>query len=147
MEIFPIIGLPKNIIIGKNWTIYNDCNFEFSENADLSIGSNVIFSYGVVFCCNHKIFIGNDVQIGEYTSIRDTTHSYADLNVPIKYQNDSSKTIIIKDNVWIGRGCIIMPGTIINRGVVIGANSIVKGILEENSVYAGSPLRLIKKRN
>jgi acetyltransferase-like isoleucine patch superfamily enzyme len=40
-----------------------------------------------------------------------------------------------------------MPGTIIEDGVVVGANSIVKGYLVKDSIYAGLPLKLIKKRN
>ena len=141
-----INGLPNKINIGNNCLIYDNCNFEFSDNSDIRIGANVIFSYGVVFCCNRKISIGNDVQIGEYTSLRDTTHRHEDIKVPIKYQGDISDPIIILDNVWIGRGCLIMPGAYINSGVIIGANSVVKGKLDENSIYAGSPAKLVKKR-
>ena len=139
-------NLPNRISIGKKCLIYDNCSFEFSNTSELIIGENVVFSYGVVVCCNCKIEIGNNVQIGEYTSVRDTTHSYADPNVPIKFQKDIQKPVIIHDNVWIGRGCIIMPGTIVNSGVIIGANSVVKGNFVENSIYVGSPAKFVKKR-
>ena len=141
-----INGLPNKISIGKNCIVYDNCNFEFLEKSVLTVGENVVFSYGAIISCKNKINIGNDVQIGEYTSIRDSTHSYKDINIPIKYQIDKSEQVIIHDNVWIGRGCIIMPGTTINSGVIIGANSVVKGVLNENTIYAGSPAKLIKKR-
>ena len=78
-------------------------------------------------------------MIGEYTSIRDTSHSYQNNGIPFSQQADESLSISIGNNVWIGRGCIIMPGTVIADNVIIGANSVVKGQLETNSVYVGSP--------
>jgi acetyltransferase-like isoleucine patch superfamily enzyme len=151
----------KNVLIGKNVnlsgfcleintakkiTIYDDCKFELSENSILTIGSNVVFSYGVILCCRNRVTIGNDVQIGEYTSIRDSTHDYSELGVPMKYNPDISREIIIGNNVWIGRNCLIMPGSIIEDGVVVGANSIVKGTLKKDCIYGGNPIKLLKPR-
>ncbi|MDC4955191.1 acyltransferase [Acinetobacter baumannii] len=51
--------------------------------------------------------------------------------------------IKIGNNVFIGYGCIILPNTIIEDNVVIGAGSVVKGKLLKNSVYAGVPARYI----
>lgn len=150
------IKMGKNILInnsiftskiGKNITFYPNTIFEFGIDSEFSIGDNTLLSYGVIVSCKKKISIGNDCQIGEYTSLRDTTHDYSNIGIPMKYNPDISKEIIIGNNVWIGRGCIIMPGTIIEDGVVVGANSIVKGYLVKDSIYAGSPLKVIKKRN
>ena len=64
----------------------------------------------------------------------------------MKYNKDISKEIIIGNNVWIGRNCLIQPGSIILDGTVVGANSIVKGIIGPNQIYVGSPLKAIKNR-
>jgi len=141
-----IVGFGNHIKLGKNLNIFNNCIFEFSDKSKFKIGNNCVFSYGVLIVCNKNIEIGNEVQIGEYTSIRDTTHDYSDFGVPMKYNTDVSKEIFIGNNVWIGRGCIISPGTIIEDGVVVGANSVVKGNLLANNIYAGSPVKLIKSR-
>lgn len=141
-----IAGFSTKVNIGNNCSFYKNCIFEFSENSTLIIGNNFVLSYGVIISCNKSIKIGDDVQIGEYTSIRDTTHDYSDLGVPIKYNADISKEISIGNNVWIGRGCIILPGTIIEDGVVVGANSIIKGHLKKDNIYAGSPIKHIKNR-
>lgn len=50
----------------------------------------------------------------------------------------------MENNVWIGRVSILLPGTVIGNNVVVGANSVVSGILKSNSLYAGSPVRYIK---
>ena len=51
--------------------------------------------------------------------------------------------VIIGDNVYVGSGVTILPGTHIGDNVIIGAGSVVKGIVEANSVYVGVPARKI----
>ena len=139
-------GLCYDISVGRKTIFYDNCIFEFSDVSKVKIGSNVLFSYGVLFCCREHIVVGDDVQIGEYTSLRDATHRYDGIEKPMKYLPDISKSIIIGNNVWIGRGCLISPGTVIEDGVVVAANSVVKGKLERDGIYGGVPARFIKSR-
>ena len=139
-------GFAAKIKIGSNVNIYDNCCFFFNNESSLEIGNSCILSYGVVVSCRNKISIGNFVQIGEYSSLRDSTHSMDNSDVPIMYQENINGEITIGNNVWIGRGCILLPGTFIEDGVVVGANSLVKGRLEKNCVYGGTPLRLIRPR-
>jgi acetyltransferase-like isoleucine patch superfamily enzyme len=53
----------------------------------------------------------------------------------------------ISDNVWIGFDAVILPGTTIGRGSVIGCKSIVSGDIPEYSVVIGNPARVIRKLN
>ena len=53
---------------------------------------------------------------------------------------------VVGNDVWIGRGCLICDGSYIEDGVVVAANSVVKGRLLKNGIYGGSPVRLIKFR-
>ena len=105
-----------------------------------------MFSYGVIFSCREKIIIGDDVQVGEYSSIRDSTHCYDKFDKPMKYSPDNTIPIIIGNNVWIGSRCLILPGCVIEEGVVVAANSVVKGKLERNGIYGGTPAKFIKSR-
>lgn len=49
----------------------------------------------------------------------------------------------IGDNVFVGAESVILPGVTIGNNVVIGANSTVTHDIPDNSVYAGSPARLL----
>ncbi|MCW5905670.1 MAG: acyltransferase [Chitinophagaceae bacterium] len=137
---------PLKSVIGNNVIFYDNCILEIHPTATLYIGNNCTFSYGVVFSAFQEIIIGNDVMIGEYSSIRDTTHQYNIRDKSMVFGNDTSIPIKIGNNVWIGRGCLIMPGTIIEDGVVVAANSLVKGTLKANSIYGGNPAKFIKNR-
>jgi acetyltransferase-like isoleucine patch superfamily enzyme len=130
---------------GNKLIIYDNVVFEvYNKMAKISVGNNCIVSYGVIFSCSKRIEIGDNVWIGEYVSIRDSTHEFS-ASVPLGSGSDLIANIKIGDNVWIGRGSIILPGTVIGDNVVIGANSLVKGNLDSNSMYAGTPARLKKK--
>ena len=53
----------------------------------------------------------------------------------------------IGNNCFIGMGSFIFAGTKLGNGVVVGANSVVKGVFPDNVMIAGSPARIIKKYN
>ncbi|WP_281224928.1 acyltransferase [Flavobacterium aquiphilum] len=55
------------------------------------------------------------------------------------------KEIKIGNNVFIGMGAIILPGTVINDNVVIGAGSVVRGTIETDSIVIGNPGQVIGK--
>jgi acetyltransferase-like isoleucine patch superfamily enzyme len=139
-----VSGLTHQAFIGKNATFYPGASFEFSENARLQIGDNFVLSYGSLIACHLCVTIGHHVMIGEYTSVRDTTHDHEQDGSPYQQQLDISENIEIRNNVWVGRGCIILPGTVIEEGVIVGANSVVKGRLKAYWLYGGSPVRPIK---
>lgn len=54
--------------------------------------------------------------------------------------------IIIGNDVWFGRECVIMPGVKIGDGSIIAAYSVVTKDVEPYSVVGGNPARFIKKR-
>lgn len=65
-------------------------------------------------------------------------------NIYSEYKDiDSFEKIKIGNNVFIGYGAIILPGTIIEDNVIVGAGSITRGKLKSNSVYAGVPVKFI----
>lgn len=141
-----LIGYSNNLKIGSDINVYNNCIFELGSASNLEIGNKVIFSYGCIICVTKSLKIGDNVQIGEYSSIRDTTHDYTDFGQPMMLNQDLSKSIVIGNNVWIGKNCLIMPGSVIEDGVVVGANSLVNGTLKKDIIYAGNPIKEIKKR-
>lgn len=49
----------------------------------------------------------------------------------------------IGENSFIGAGAIVLPGTTIGKNCIIGAGSVVKGIVEDYSIVAGNPCRVI----
>jgi acetyltransferase-like isoleucine patch superfamily enzyme len=54
--------------------------------------------------------------------------------------------IVIEDDVWIGANCTVHEGVHIKQGAVVTAGSIIKGILDDYGIYAGTPLKCVGYR-
>ena len=52
----------------------------------------------------------------------------------------------IGDDVWIGAGAVILPGTRVGDHAVIGAGAVVRSNVPEWSVVAGVPARVLRDR-
>lgn len=126
------------VYISKNSKIY-------CAGGVLTIGNGVFFNENNQVVCYESIQIGNNCLFGPNVCIYDADHQYRDSSKPIRYQGFTKGEVIISEDVWIGAGTVITKGTKVGRHVVIGANSVVRGILGSNSVYAGNPLREIRK--
>ncbi len=146
-----MISPGAQLVLGDNLYIGSRCVFEITVNpfGIVTIGENTWISHDCHICSNASVQIGANVLIGEFVSIRDTTHEYADISRPIKQQGDILGQIIIEDNVWIGRGALILgrpEGVVIGEGAVIGANSVVSKSVPPFAVVAGTPAKFIRSR-
>lgn len=113
------------------------------KKARIIIGDNVGMS-GTVIGCAESITIGNNVLLGGNTFITDFDWH------PLPGENNTqaeSKPVIIEDNVFIGLNAIILKGSHIGRGSVIGANSVVAGIIPAGVIAAGNPCKILKQIN
>jgi acetyltransferase-like isoleucine patch superfamily enzyme len=52
--------------------------------------------------------------------------------------------VSIGSGSWLGHGTVVLPGAQIGRHVVIGANSVVAGMIPDYSVAVGAPARVIR---
>ncbi len=147
---WPMFRIPPNgnIKLGDNVTIGQDVTFEIAEKAKLELEDHVNLTKSVLLCANESIKVGKYALIAENVSIRDTDHGTGK-EEPIIFQKSVSKEIEIGEDVWIGAYSIILKGADIQKGVVIGANSLVNHKSETipYGIYAGSPIRKIGDRN
>ena len=54
--------------------------------------------------------------------------------------------IVVGNDVWIGRECVIMPGVKIGDGAIVAACSVVSRDIPPYAVFGGNPARLVKMR-
>lgn len=130
--------------MGKEVKIYPAVYIEVPEC--LSLGNSISIHEFCYFSCTGEVSIGNNVSIAHNCSILTADHVF---NIQDKIIQDSGyvfNKVTIGNNVWVGCGTRILPGSIIGDGVVIGANSVVKGILPADTVCVGAPAKPKKKR-
>ncbi|MBU2863958.1 acyltransferase [Reinekea forsetii] len=93
-----------------------------------------------------RIEIGKNCLIAANCQIMDSSGHDLCLENPDAriYSKGKGKAVFIRDNVWLGTGCIVMPGVTIGAGTVVSANSVVIKDLPPGVVAAGNPARVIK---
>jgi virginiamycin A acetyltransferase len=110
---------------------------------DVIIGNNTYINSGCVIYSGNGVSIGDNVLIAANCTFAATNHAYLDKDKLIREQgfSPSKGGIIIEDDVWIGSGCTLLDGSIIRRGAVIGANSLVNKEVEAYSINVGNPIK------
>jgi acetyltransferase-like isoleucine patch superfamily enzyme len=116
------------------------------KNALIFIGENSRI-HGSCIHASYKITIGSNCLIAANCQIIDNNAHELSMDNPSERINtiDLSREVIIENNVWIGSGCTILPGTKIGEGSVIAANSVVRGTVPKNCIFGGNPGKLIKQ--
>ncbi|PEC21096.1 acyltransferase [Bacillus cereus] len=134
-----------NLIVGNNFSVTSKpikSLITIEKGAKLSIGENVFINYGVDIGCTKYIQIGNNTKIGPLTNIIDN-----DFHQIEPHRSVVCEDILIGDNVWIGRQCIILPGVKIGNNSVIASGSVVTKDIPNNVLVAGVPAKIIKQLN
>lgn len=92
----------------------------------------------------YLIELGNNVAISARTEF--ITHDGSVQIFRDKYPGlDIFGKISVGDNSFIGIGCLILPNTRIGSNCIIGAGSVVRGEIPDNSVVIGNPAKIIYK--
>jgi acetyltransferase-like isoleucine patch superfamily enzyme len=112
------------------------------------LGERVYLNSGCVLYSGHGIQIGNDVLIAANCTLAPVNHAYQLRHLLIREQGFSASRggIVIEDDVWIGANCVLLDGTLIRRGCVVAAGSIVRGELPAYSVCRGIPAVVVGER-
>jgi len=135
---------------GSNSIVYIGKN-NFSIN--ITVHNNSVFRIGKGTYINGRltaitseekhIFFGDDCMVSFGVSIRVadphliySTKTYERIN--------PSKSVFIGDHVWIGQSALLLKGTQIGSGTIIGANAVVAGKkIPSNTSWAGNPAKMV----
>lgn len=117
-----------------------------TQEAKIKIGNNVGISGATIYARNN-IEIGDNTLIGGNVKILDNDFH----PIEIEARNKDIKEKILTRPIKIGKDCfigcnsIILKGTELGDGCVVGAGAVVSGKFESNSIIAGNPAKIIRK--
>ncbi len=119
---------------------------DVGREASISLGSGVKIMHYVVIGASLHVHIGENSQVAEFSSVRDSDH-VIDTDLTMIQSGLISTPVHVGDNCWIGRSSAILRGTHLGNGCVVAANSVVKATFADDSVLAGAPAVLKRLRN
>ena len=113
---------------------------------NLIVGANVDLAKDVLITTSGGVEIGDRTLIGYRTQIISSDHTIPPVGQPFPVSGDRHKRIKIGKDVWIGANCLITAGVTIGDGAVVAGGSVVTKDVPVNSIVAGVPAKIIKKR-
>ncbi len=124
-----------------------------APKAVIEIGDNVGISGSTIYA-RKGIYIGENTCIGGNCKILDNDFHPINMEDRIRLLQDihggdsnliPSREIHIGKNCFLGCNSIILKGTVLGDGCVVGAGAVVTGKFEDNCVIAGNPAKIIKR--
>lgn len=127
-----------------------------TNEAVIKIGNNVGIS-GATIYARKRIEIGDNTCIGGNVKIIDNDFHPIDVDarnkdmMGIQDENGHSykekigtRPIVIGKNCFVGCNALILKGTELGDGCIVGAGAVVCGKFPSNSVIVGNPAKVIK---
>lgn len=118
----------------------------------LHIGERFSGSDGVHIACAFDVIIGDDVLVGSKVHITDHNHGLYQGKDSVSSPFDPPATrplygapVRIGNRVFLADGVVVLPGSEIGNGAIVGANSVVRGRLAPDTIYAGAPAKPVKR--
>ena len=133
--------------IGKRVHIHGNCIIETGQGGTLRVAEDTHIQPRCQFSVyKGAIEIGRSVEIAPNCAFYPYEHGL-DSDKLIKSQNLKTKGgIVLGDDVWLGVSVIVLDGSRIGAGAVIGAGSVVNSEIPDNAIAVGVPARVIKYR-
>jgi len=133
-----IIGINRKV----QWPVHFTSIINSPENIKKGICSDPGDNLGIYINAGGGLKIGNNVNIGQNTTITTTNH--------YKYDHRKlgfKKGITIGDNVWVGANCCLIAGVNIGNNVTIGAGCVIRTDIPNNCTVMGADdsIMIIKK--
>jgi maltose O-acetyltransferase len=126
------------IKIGKGSAVHMGC---FFAGRIVTIGNNTVINRGCYIDGRGGVAIGSNVSISPECYLLSLTHDPHSPDFAA-----IAKRTSIGDYVWLGARAMILPGTVLGKGCIVGAGAVVTRNIEERAIVAGVPARKIGER-
>jgi maltose O-acetyltransferase len=148
-------------ILKKAWNYYSfkrtfngkigeNTNLEkgiFSNSENILIGANCHIGFDAIWNGFGRIEIGDNVIIGPKSTIWTVNHNFrSDKFLPYD-EFEIAKSVIVKQNVWLGINVSLAPGVTIGEGAIIAMGSVVVKDVPALSIMGGNPAKVIGMRD
>ena len=126
---------PGAVLDIKGGSISYGADIEVFLNAHLELGKGIAFNINATIICGDHIQIADDVCFGRNVTVRDNSGEHFMSRKVYK----NKRPVTIGQHSWITEQSMVMPGSKIGVGVIVGAGSLVQGKLPNFTLATGRP--------
>ncbi len=111
-------------------TLQQKCGIEMNQHTEIGAGLRLPHKYGIII---HPLsVIGNNCEIMNGVTLGNNI------------MKDRNAVPRLGDDVLVGTGAKVIGNVTVGNNVVIGANSVVNKSVDNNTIVAGIPAKVIK---
>lgn len=133
------------LVIGA-FVHFGDDNRIRCHEGSLRIGDKCVFGRETTVNCYLDIEIGAATLVSDWVYICDFDHVTRDLDLPIKDQGIVKSPVRIGPGSWLGTKVSVLRGAEIGARSVVAAHAVVRGKSPAQSLLAGIPATVVRRR-
>lgn len=127
-----MLHIAGEIRIDENTTFADNCKIYADPFFKIQVGRDCMFSSKVIIRAN----VPAEMFDGKFVNL---------ISEPYSKSNITKRSIVLGEHVWVGYQVVLLCGTDVRNGSIIGARSIVTGEFPNNCIIAGEPAAVKKK--
>jgi acetyltransferase-like isoleucine patch superfamily enzyme len=143
-----VLSLGKNCYVGRSVEVGSGGRIRIGDHTSIQDRAIILGDVTVGRYCSlaPNVYISSgrhNFDVVPHALIKDQdrlVRASADLSAA------QNKPVVVEDDCWLGINVAVMPGLVIGKGAVVGANSVVTRDVAPYSIVAGVPAKLVKKR-
>ncbi|MBB2991283.1 acetyltransferase-like isoleucine patch superfamily enzyme [Mycolicibacterium iranicum] len=121
----------RGCVLDRQTWLVNGSRIKLGNHVKVSAFSALIAGFEA------EITIGDYTILGPGVFVVAANHGIASNGVPIRYQAWKERPVAIGNDVWIGANAVVLPGTQIGDGAVVGAGTVVSGHIPPGVIVYG----------
>jgi acetyltransferase-like isoleucine patch superfamily enzyme len=122
------ITIARNVYVGGGTVI--DCI------ADISIGEDVLVSYGCVITDSDNHSVRYSIRKNDCADWRRGFHDWS---------THEHRPVIIGKGAWIGAHAMVLKGVELGEGTIVAAGSVVSKSVAPYTIVAGNPAKIVRE--
>jgi acetyltransferase-like isoleucine patch superfamily enzyme len=136
----PLIENAGQIRLGHEPVMYSlgaRVRFETGPRGCITAGNNLLVNFGAQVSCDLEVRMGDRVGLGPYSIVCDH-----DERAPA--DDPDPRPIVIEDDVLLTARVLVRRGSVIGKGALIAAGSVVDGEIPAGAIAGGIPARVLQ---
>jgi acetyltransferase-like isoleucine patch superfamily enzyme len=139
------IGRDATLRLGRWSWIGHGSKIRIHEG-EASIGAKTVMGQECTISAFQHVSIGRECIVADRVMLIDFDHGVVEVERPIRLQGIYKRDVSVGHNCWIGYGACILRGVTVGDNSIVGTNTVVTKDVAPNSVVAGAPARVLRKR-
>src|SRR5215204_3946102 len=139
------IGAGASLRLGRWCWIGHGTKIRVHEG-EASIGAKTVLGQECTISAFQHVAIGRECIVADRVMLIDFDHGVVEVERPIRLQGIYKRDVDVGNNCWIGYVACILRGVTVGDNCIVGANTVVTKDVPDDTVVAGAPAKVLRKR-